>query len=87
MTSKYKPLELFLGEKHGMAREISLSFREIESLIGNALPKSAYSYREWWSNQKDSKNRPQAKAWLSAGYKVQSVQQRTRSGSVVFERF
>jgi len=86
MHSKYGPLEIFLGNKRGSAQRVTLSFQEIEKIIGGTLPKSAHQYREWWSNQKDYKNRPQAKAWLAAGYKVESVPQSLNSGSVVFDR-
>lgn len=85
MPNKYEPLEIFLGNKRGSVRRVTLSFQEIEQIIGAPLPKSAHQYREWWSNQKDYKNRPQAKAWLASGYKVESVQQGLDSGSVVFD--
>ena len=86
MKSKYEPLEGHLKTRRASQREVSLSFAEIESIIGARLPKSAYTYREWWSNQADVSNRPQAKAWISAGYKVESVQQRRDSGVVRFKR-
>jgi len=31
-------------------REVTLDFREIEAIIGSTLPKSAYAYSAWWSN-------------------------------------
>lgn len=84
MRSKYGPLEEFLKEQRSSHRQISLSFAEIESIIQAKLPQSAYSYREWWSNQSDVSHRPQAKAWLNAGYRVDNVQQRKSSGTVRF---
>jgi hypothetical protein len=86
MASKYEPLEDYLQNQRLTSSRVSLSFKEIENIIGAALPKSAYTYREWWSNQRDYKNRPQAKAWLSAGFEVESVNQDLKSGSVEFVR-
>jgi hypothetical protein len=84
--SKYEALERHLKSQEGSRREISLSFAEIESLIGQPLPRSAYTYREWWSNQTDVSNRPQAKAWIGAGFEVDGVQQRKDIGVVRFRR-
>lgn len=84
MASKYETLEIYLREQAANTRQISMSFNEIEAVIGSPLPRSAFTYREWWSNQKDVSNRPQAKAWLAAGYEVDSVRQSSTSGSVVF---
>ncbi len=65
-------------------RSVNLSFAEIETIIGSSLPRSAYAYREWWSNQTDVSNRPQAKAWIQAGYGVDSVQRQRNAGTVHF---
>ena len=70
--SKYDPLQTYLAQCEGSQR--TLSFAEIERIIGAALPRSAREYREWWANQSDTRNRPQAKAWQSAGWEVRSVQ-------------
>ena len=86
MTGKYEPLEIFLKDMPREKAAISLSFAYIEKIIGAALPKSAFTHRPWWANQKDSKNHPQANAWLSAGFQVQSVQQSSKTGSVEFRR-
>ncbi len=86
MTGKYQPLEIFLKNVPREKALISLSFVRIEEIIVAALPKSAFTHRPWWANQKDSKNHPQANAWLSAGFQVQSVQQSSKTGSVEFRR-
>jgi len=86
MMSKYEPLENYLQNKIGSKDKINLSFKEIENIIGAQLPASAKQHRPWWGNQKDNKNRPQARAWLSAGYLVDSVQQKLNGGSVCFRR-
>jgi len=86
VKSKYEPLGDYLSERPSMQSEVSLSFAEIEDIIGARLPKSAYSYREWWANQADVSTRSQAKAWLNAGFEVATVQQHRDSGSVYFRR-
>lgn len=45
---KYEALEQHLNPQERSRQEISLSFAEIESAIGQTLPPSAYVYREWW---------------------------------------
>jgi hypothetical protein len=86
IQSKYQALEHHLKSQERSRREITLSFAEIEALIGQPLPRSAYTYREWWSNQINVSNRPQAKAWIGAGFEVDTVQQRQDSGVVRFRR-
>jgi hypothetical protein len=86
MKTKYEPLEIFLKNQSRSTFEVSLSFKQIEAIISNKLPISAYQYRAWWGNQRDTSNRPQAKSWLDAGFEVETVTQSTNSGSVVFRR-
>jgi hypothetical protein len=86
MKSKYEPLEIYLAGLSPSMTEISLSFREIEDIIGASLPNSAHVYREWWANQADLSTRPQAKAWIDAGFEVEAVQQHQDGGSVIFRR-
>jgi CBS domain-containing protein len=52
-------------------RRITLTFSEIERMIGDELPTSAREYRAWWSN--DSSRQPQADQWLSAGWRTDEV--------------
>src|SRR6266511_5412888 len=52
-------------------REVSLSFAEIEALIGAALPGTARTNRAWWSNR--TKGAVQANAWMGAKYHVKDV--------------
>jgi len=67
-------------------KETTLTFRKIEEIIGSQLPESAFNYREWWSNQSDVKNRPQARAWINAGFFVDAVHQERSNGWVRFKR-
>ena len=86
MPTKYKPLELHPRAISQDVQEVTLSFPEIERIIGSPLPKSSTEHRAWWGNQRESKSRPQAHAWLSAGFLVDTVNQRPSIGSVRFKR-
>ena len=86
MQSKYEQLELYLRAVSPGTREVTLSFAEIEHILGASLPASAKTHRPWWGNQKDSKTRPQAHAWLSAGFVVDTVNQGCSNASVRFKR-
>ena len=86
MPSKYEPLELYLRAIPSTTKEVTLSFAEVERIVGTPLPASAKSHRPWWGNQKDSKTRPQAHAWLSAGFEVDTVNQGGGNASVRFRR-
>jgi hypothetical protein len=67
---KYDPLYELL--KRQVANTIILSFQEIERIISKKLPPSS-DQRQWWENSSDLINRPQAKAWINAGFKVEDV--------------
>ena len=49
------------------ARTVTLTFREIESILGAPLPKPARTREAWWHNRKASL---QAGAWRAAGCRV-----------------
>ncbi len=67
-SSKYAPLAEYLQAIPGKQDKIRLSFQEIEEIIGDELPPSAYTHRSWWAN--DSVGHVQSKHWLDAGWKV-----------------
>ena len=73
--SKYDPLGEFLAQGCGDA--ITLSFPQIEQLVGEPLPASAHDHRAWWANESDGPH-VQAHAWLDAGWAVRSVDQSAR---------
>jgi hypothetical protein len=57
-----------------------MTFKALEDLVGR-LPDSAYRHRAWWGNNDAT---AEAKAWLDAGWRVESVDQ--AAGEVVFTR-
>lgn len=52
-------------------KEIPITFKEIETVIGSRLPPSARKFRPWWSN--NPSNSVITHAWLAAGYKSARV--------------
>lgn len=60
---------------------IALTFKDIEKIIHQKLPPSAYQHNAWWGNHEGNS---QATAWLEANYKVHSVSQNSSIPSVVF---
>jgi hypothetical protein len=65
-VSKYRPLQDYLRGQRCL--RIELTFVEIELIIGNELPPSAYSPR-WWTTAKGSRRHALwQNAWCDAGY-------------------
>lgn len=63
---KYIELSNYLKNCHG--KNVSLSFDEIQNIIGFNLPKSAFNPNySWWGNDK---YHSQAVGWMGAGYIV-----------------
>lgn len=70
IRGKYAKLYEFLKQQPGS--EISLTFSELERILGFELPDSAFLYRPWWANQ-DKSGHSQAMAWAAAGWKTSQV--------------
>lgn len=73
VSNKYAPLCRYLQALSPDTQEDTLGFADIERLLGQPLPSSALKYSPWWANQANVGNRPQAKAWTSAGFKVDAI--------------
>lgn len=69
MTSKYDPLGAYLKTRETV--EVPMSFSEIESVIGAALPPKAVNHPAWWSN--NTSNNTMTKVWLEAGFRTERV--------------
>ena len=63
---KYDPLMVFL-DKSGKY-ELTLSYEEIESIIGDNLPPTASNNKNWWNN--NDRSHPQSAAWSDVGYRT-----------------
>lgn len=74
LDDEEQPTEKFAGLKQYLVSsgksEIILFFAEIESIIGTALCKSAYTYPAYWQ---PSPTHIMPNTILAAGYKVASV--------------
>ena len=77
---KYEPLGQFLRKQR--TKEVPLTFREIEKIIGAKLPPNSQHYRAWWSNNPN--NNVMTKVWLSAGFESTQVDMDGRK--LVFRR-
>lgn len=73
--SKYDPLTHYLAKIPAFIMEKTVTFAELEIILGFALPKSAYLYSAWWANEFSVKNHPQSNAWSAAGWKVETINQ------------
>ena len=72
MAGKYTPLEQYLRHLPKSQNEVTLGFEQIETILKDKLPSSAYGYRQWWENEKEG-NHVNTRAWTNAGWKVESL--------------
>lgn len=76
---KYIGLRTFL--KNSNKTIVKLTFSEIENLIEDTLPNSAYRYPAWWSNNEDHS---EAISWLDAGYRTEQVSETILDRNIIF---
>jgi hypothetical protein len=65
---KYSPLGDFLRKQR--STHVSITFAEIERIVGAKLPKSQ-RYPAWWSN--NPWNNVMTQVWLDAGFETEQV--------------
>jgi hypothetical protein len=80
--SRYARLGQFLDQLPEGIEAVTLSFKDIEALIGGKLPQSAYTHRAWWAN--DSTSHVQSKQWLKVGWRVATAD--VQAELIIFER-
>ena len=85
-SGKYAPLQEHLAQVPGSKQEVMFTFDQLAVILGFVLPKSAFNYREWWANQVDTSTRPQARAWINAGFRVETVRLHGNESWVQFVR-
>lgn len=68
--NKYQPLRTYLSQGD-CPHSITLTLTEIEAILNDKLPDSAWRDRAWWSNR--SRGALQARAWMEAGYVADST--------------
>ena len=67
--SKYEPLARYLNGLESDSWDAKLP--DIERVLGFELPKSAYTYPAWWSNQEG--HHSQTRGWRDAGWETCKV--------------
>ena len=65
--------------------EVTMNKSEIETIINDELPASAYSYPQWWSNSR-TKAHPYCRAWLDAGYHTVDIKDSLEKKIITFEK-
>jgi len=70
MRRRYDALNGFMTGTLCMRKEWEGDFSRIENVLGAPLPDSAYKRESWWTNNPKV---AYAKAWLTAGWHVVSV--------------
>lgn len=67
---KFAALSEHLAAIPPATTNVRMTFPEIEKVLGEKLPESAYEYRAWWTNDP---SKPNAAAWLTQGWKAQGL--------------
>ena len=80
--SKYSPLGEFL--EVWPAREVTLTFEEVEEILGFDLPSSARSGKGFWVNTVNDFVPPSGPGWVSVGWRV--TRHGVEDGAVKFEK-
>lgn len=84
MKSGFKRLHDYLAALPQQQSNVRLTYPEIETILGESLPTSAYD-GTWWFNSDCGSNTPESYAWLEAGFGIDAVVE-TAKGWVVFTR-
>ena len=77
MPGKYTPLEKYLADLPAPTHDLTLTFEQIERILNDKLPPSAYQHRAWWSNERNGQH-VHAHAWMNTGWKVEPVDQKAK---------
>jgi hypothetical protein len=77
----FKKLTEYLTNSNN--QNVTLSFKEIEQIIGESLSDDAKTKPKWWYNKQ---NNPQAHFWIDAGYQTFNCKEIPVRGNVCFEK-
>lgn len=72
--SKYEPLQKFFEQAKSV--QITLSFEEVEKILGAKLPASAKTHQAWWANNPTGHSH--CRAWVDAGWRTENLNLRER---------
>jgi hypothetical protein len=69
--NKYDPVNKWLNAKSaGNISSFSTTFKQIETILGFALPSSARTAPQWWENDGAHS---QCVAWINAGFETRNL--------------
>ncbi|MEM2972354.1 MAG: hypothetical protein QW270_08060 [Candidatus Bathyarchaeia archaeon] len=80
-ATKYEALTRYLKFRAAFTDTVRLSLAEIDGIIRDNLPLTAYQNENWWNNNQATAH---AKAWIDAGWQVQETN--LKEGYVVFKK-
>lgn len=81
--SKYDPLRRFLENCAPGCDEIELTLKQIEIILRQRLPESAYAHHAWWH---DAASHPHVESWEDLGWKANVRSERGTIDWVVLRR-
>ena len=74
---KYLLLKKYL-QSLGKSR-VMLSHKEIEKILGDELPESAYNHKAFWGNNRsNNKDADHSNSWLEAGWEVEKIDKKNK---------
>jgi hypothetical protein len=76
--NKYLPLEEWFRKQPHTAKQIEMTFDQVEAILGAPLPASATKLKTWWTNVQP-KIQSHRTAWLNNGWVVAEFDQEARS--------
>lgn len=80
-TAKYIGLTRYL--RQDKRPRITLSFEEIENIVGFKLPESAYIHQPFWAN---TSSHSVAYSWMQVGYMARSLDLENKKVTFVLEK-
>ena len=82
VQAEYRPLHKYLRDRY--ADTVTLTFAEIEDLLGVPLPRLAREGEEWWRDaEADGSRTAQSQTWMEAG---RAARPNMSAKTVVFTR-
>lgn len=72
--NKYLPLEEWFRNQPSTPNEITLTFDQVEAILGAPLPASATKLKTWWTNVQP-KIQSHRTAWLNKGWSLAEFDQ------------
>ncbi len=75
--TKYLPLEEWFRKQSATKKRLTLTFEQVEAILGHPLPASATKLKTWWTNVQP-KIQSHRTAWLNNGWMVTEFDQESR---------